>query len=357
VFFIRCGGKLMMKCPKCGTPQVDNLPFCETCGNPFPLKTKLSKASLIGFLLSIISVIGAVLTVDAFTTAVNNPDDTNLLFGFTVAGFVICVVCFIAGLAVSIIGAVKTRKKKMKGKGFAIAGICISALMCVVTVIFSIIVALGLGLLAVIGSSMSGGLHLGTIYDGPTREFGDYQIRMTSNQKEATVFKWYWSGERGDRFIHFPEYYADDVDITGIGGSTGGPLEPFRIVPADASKDYFASAAYRYSSAYNTNLGPEDGLRLFGIKPGTTVYMKEIVFVVSVGQKINVIYLPDDNNNYLAIANDDGSITFYKCYYYFEVDEYNDEYSSVDGDLYSADGDLIYSYEQPSEEEKVIVVE
>ena len=41
-------------------------------------------------------------------------------------------------------------------------------------------------------------------------EFGDYQIRMTSNQKEATVFKWYWSGERGDRFIHFPEYYADD---------------------------------------------------------------------------------------------------------------------------------------------------
>lgn len=25
-----------MKCPKCGTEQVDNKPFCPSCGNIFP---------------------------------------------------------------------------------------------------------------------------------------------------------------------------------------------------------------------------------------------------------------------------------------------------------------------------------
>ena len=85
--------------------------------------------------------------------------------------------------------------------------------------------------------------------------------------------------------------------------------------------------------------------------------MKEIVFTVNVGKKINVISLPQEYNNYVAVINDDGSITFYKCYLYFEVDENNEYFYSVDGDLYSKNSGLKYSYWQPSGEEEVIVVE
>ena len=98
----------MKYCSHCGAEVEDNTQICLNCGcmveGQFPIygaRSKLNVCALVGFILSVASLVFSYL---------------GLLFN-------------LAGLIVSIVGLVQINKKGGRGKGFAIAGICVGAVL------------------------------------------------------------------------------------------------------------------------------------------------------------------------------------------------------------------------------------
>ena len=97
----------MKYCSHCGTEVDDNAQICLNCGcmvDASPVlaaKTNLNACSLIGFILSTASIVLS-------------------YFGMPIT---------LAGIIVSIVGLVQTNRKGERGKSFAIAGICIGAVL------------------------------------------------------------------------------------------------------------------------------------------------------------------------------------------------------------------------------------
>lgn len=96
----------MKFCEHCGAELVDDALICVKCGCPTTSttvidanKTKLNAVALVGFILSMVS----------------------LLLPY------IGVVTALAGMICSIIGLVHVKRKNERGKGFAIAGISVGA--------------------------------------------------------------------------------------------------------------------------------------------------------------------------------------------------------------------------------------
>lgn len=103
----------MKYCEKCGNELLDEAVICPKCGcavRDMPQRqeevpARLSVCALVGFILSLVSVIFFV-----------NP------FGLLA----------VAGFVNSVIGLVHCNKKKLRGRGFAIAGIVVGAIFTVV---------------------------------------------------------------------------------------------------------------------------------------------------------------------------------------------------------------------------------
>ena len=115
---------LMNKCPVCGAPQVDQLPFCDTCGNRFPEKRKFSKLCVIGFGIALASV--ACSLAGFWCTDFSNV--TPFLFKVAVVAYILAVGCCVAGIILSCKGISEVRSGKVKGSPFGIVGIVLSAL-------------------------------------------------------------------------------------------------------------------------------------------------------------------------------------------------------------------------------------
>ena len=115
----------MKFCTHCGAELAEDAEICLKCGCPTSVKTQeaevvksnLNPLALVGFILSLVS--GFLSLVLLLVTA-------NSSSGI----FVLAIPFTIAGLVCSIIGLVKTKRNKQRGKGFAIAGLVVSAVVC-----------------------------------------------------------------------------------------------------------------------------------------------------------------------------------------------------------------------------------
>jgi len=254
----------------------------------------------------------------------------NAPLPFVELGFVLIVVFFLAGLIVSITGVVASRKPCLKGRLFAITGLIFSSFTAVVLIIA--------GLLTYILVAGAKAIENAPTYSGDVKQYDGYEVRGHSEKSEATVMKWYWDGDPDNNVIMIPEYTPDGQKITGIGNVFFFP-DYFRIVMEDSSRDYFESTDYKESIEGDSFRFPtENNLADFGIKQGTIVRFDEIVFTVVIPADVLRVEVVTSKFGF-GVINDDGSITFYRCYYHFECDEDNPKYFSDDnGVLYYKSG-------------------
>lgn len=115
----------MKYCVHCGSELFDEAIVCPKCGCPAtPLDTKaktirpLSALALLGFVLSLVAI-------SLFSL---------LALGSTELSYV-TIPFAIAGMVCSIVGSVNAKRKNMRGRGFAVAGIVVSAVVCAIWVI------------------------------------------------------------------------------------------------------------------------------------------------------------------------------------------------------------------------------
>ena len=115
----------MKYCSHCGAELLDEAVLCTKCGcwtndrgkvaevsNPRP---SLNKLALAGFILSLVSAF-----ISLFFMGIETDSSVLLFTGVPVA---------ISGFICSIVGLVRLKKNKQRGKGFAITGIVLGALV------------------------------------------------------------------------------------------------------------------------------------------------------------------------------------------------------------------------------------
>ena len=120
-----------------------------------------------------------------------------------------------------------------------------------------------------------------------------------------------------------------EMTISGLGGTQGEEELFFRIIPPE-------SKIFR---GYVPGDGdPKDHLDEYGIEPGTKVIFDEVEFTIVMNRAITEVKLPpaDNENIYMVMENEDGSITFYRCFIRFDCSKviFN-YYADEDGVLFS----------------------
>ena len=132
----------MRNCPRCGAPQADGIPTCDLCGMLFPgeKKPKTHKrfnfAGVFGLLCAILAV-GSTILIFAMAEKmdiVEDPYETMAVAIFLLVGVSGAITFPFAGMILACIG-VKKGKTPMTGRGFGIAGIVLSSMTLVVSVL------------------------------------------------------------------------------------------------------------------------------------------------------------------------------------------------------------------------------
>ncbi|MDO4877633.1 MAG: zinc-ribbon domain-containing protein, partial [Oscillospiraceae bacterium] len=142
-----------MFCPNCGTQNPDGTSFCSNCGSPLTSNVNPAPAPAPAPVAPVAPVAPAPQPAPSYTpnqqpvTAIQ--PQTNGTNGLCLAGFIISLVSIVLGgslslisLILCIIGVNSAGKKNQKGKGQAIAGIIISAVLVLIW-IFAIIFGVG----------------------------------------------------------------------------------------------------------------------------------------------------------------------------------------------------------------------
>ena len=189
------------------------------------------------------------------------------------------------------------------------------------------------------------GLSDNKFSEDPVR-YGDYAVVYNDKKTEAAVATYFWDGDPAHNTIDLTTLTPDGVRITSIGTDSKIAPRGFSIELADPDKDFYKSVGYQNSDAANTSWIPtEDSVADFGIPEGTVVNFEEVVFTIRMNEKIDNV-VARQNNLSLATINDDGSITFYRYYYYFECSSDNPNYYSKDGVLYDwySNQDVFYQH-------------
>ena len=199
------------------------------------------------------------------------------------------------------------------------------------------------------------------VYSGGTRYYDSFLVQMSdrtdTDLPEAVALKYYWSGDPKDKFIRPEILNNGQIKITSVGyreSLYSGPYplayHSFEIaLPLEKSFPGFRSNTFYIED-------PKDHLDEYGITPGTKVIFDEIEFHViihsdiqhvCIGYDSNGFPAPSDKmlNHFLVVENDDGSITFYRYYLFFECSEDNERfYADEDGILHvkdNSDGALV----------------
>ena len=340
----------MYNCPNCGGPLENGDKFCSSCGVVLPEapaaeqtgiipgpveagvsypKPKYSTLSVVGFCMSVTATI--ILVVFALLVAADNSFAGSMVFLVFVAALV-----FIASLIISIIGTVSARKKNLKGRALGIAGIVISAVGNVASAIAIVIVIFIFGLIALFVLALGKGLAENPRYTGPTETAGNYEVRMLSEDdySEAMARNYYWDGDTNNTYIR-AEYINDETKITSFGGPPPGfmgPMTTFYFVPVK-EKDYYGSDKYKEVIDKKDDQTPT--FLSYYIEPGTKVYFEEVEFTVYINEDVRNIKIGGAKELcYMLFLNDDGSITVYRYYLYFECSDENKYFYSKDGVLY-----------------------
>ncbi len=130
---------------------------------------------------------------------------------------------------------------------------------------------------------------------------------------------WKWSGDLEDTIIEIPDTDGDKTLIDRLGGPIGSnaPMTAFRI-ETNCDELYQGDDAPKYS---------------FDVSFDT------VTFTLKLGKNISSITSVHGNTNsqtnqYIAIENEDGSVTFYKVLFKAECSDENKTFYSKDGKLY-----------------------
>ena len=124
----------MKYCKYCGSEMYDEALICMKCGCPAssPVtevevnRPKLNVLALLGFIFSLVGSFVSFLLLVAGSDSATGAFLLGLPFG-------------IAGLVCSIIGLVKVKRKGQRGKGFAIAGLVVGAVICAIWLLILVI--------------------------------------------------------------------------------------------------------------------------------------------------------------------------------------------------------------------------
>ena len=140
----------MKNCPKCGAPQADCLPVCDLCNSVFPGEKRPKEWKIINFpgvfglLCAILAVVSTYLIVH-FAIKMDSTEDSYEILTLAVAFLLAlagAITLPIAGMILSCIGAKMNKYPHIWGKGFVIAGIILSSLTLVISVLFILLVVL-----------------------------------------------------------------------------------------------------------------------------------------------------------------------------------------------------------------------
>ena len=321
----------MKNCPNCGTPQEGDALFCDACGNRFPAKARVCTLCVIGFICSLVSLLcPAVLFGSSIFIFGTDRIGTDLFKYILEISCVVNATAAIAGLIISIIGTRKARRQKLNGIGLGITGIVISALMIFLSIAGVVLIVLFIALLiAAIGGSNAKNPNFNA---DPVR-YGNYEVRIDENKDIACLTTWYWSGDPGDTVISIPDETPGGAKITYIGASDYRRPR-FSVSNDDSAHDYCLTTGFKNSEAYHSDvfIVPDDPA-FFGIQPDRDVNIETLIFTVKIGSEVEYLNFYS-YDLYMITENDDGVITIYKYYYYFECSEDNEKFFSKDGKLY-----------------------
>ena len=341
----------MLNCPYCGSPLGNGEKFCGSCGASLPYeplasqsgtyqgpaatvipekKRAYSIACIVGFSISIFAM-AAMLLWDILGSSHFDPTNTDDLLVYVVALLVV-VLAFTTSLIISIIGLVSSRKKRLKGKGFGIVGIVVSAVGNAIIIVQFALAALLLGLISLFVSGSSANPK----YTGQIERVGSYEVRMLSenDHSEALAERYFWDGDPDNTYIG-AEILNGKTEITSYGGPPpgfSGPMSSFHVLPVE-DRDYYDYE--KYIESLDNSDAPQPQFDKFFFEPGTKVYFDEVVFTVYINEDVRNIKIGGSHNEeYLAFRNDDGSVTVYRYYLYFECSEENEKFYAKDGILY-----------------------
>ena len=288
-------------------------------------KTKISKICLAGFIFSVLPVL--CVAVD-FTV---QEDIVRIIMVIT------SLVFLVTGLIVSIIGMLKDQEKRI---GFGIAGASVSAVFMAPFVLYLLLANVFYKANKEYEErtyNKSGNVVYKSFY-GPESEGSNFLVRRTdvADDNSCMAIYWYWDGNPEHNKINVPFYLDTDTQAGLHPTSMGGNelhSEGFCIVLRPEEKDFFNTPEYLNSpKKSDIHTDPE----AFGVAPGTEVHYEEIVFTVVIHRDIWHVSmgLGKGEQGYLAVINDDKSITFYHYTFYFECNPDNPVYYSENGVLY-----------------------
>ena len=134
----------MKTCPRCGAPQADGLPTCDVCGSLFPGEKKPKKkihinfAGIFGLVCALLAIVSNVLIFSLVAKYEDTEDPYEIIAVFIIVLLAIAgaVTLPFAGMILSIIGVKKSKTFNMGGKGFGIAGIILSSIMVLVSLLY-----------------------------------------------------------------------------------------------------------------------------------------------------------------------------------------------------------------------------
>ena len=158
------------------------------------------------------------------------------------------------------------------------------------------------------------------VYSGEWQEYGDFTLKYKSNNKRyAMVAEWKWDGDLDNTIIEIPDECEKTV-IEAMGGplGTNAPMKSFQI-KSDCELRFQGTDPEKYKDV--------------------EVSFDEVVFTLKIGKNIKKVHMnyrdrEDDEYNWVAIENNDGSVTFYRIYFEVECDDENKTFYSKDGKLY-----------------------
>ena len=286
---------------------------------------KLSLACIIGF-----SIAGLMALLDICLGIWSSASENIMVSAIWGIAFVISIVVFLASLIISIVGLVSAKKKKRKLWGLGLAGIIVSAVGEAITLVLTIILAAVVGLAALIGGAIA---EETDAYLGKEDLHGDFLVKLKSYEEsnKCSAITWYWDGDPDNN--HIDVNSVDGIKLMHVGEQT----KTFTIKLSDDLDNYFDTREFQNSEA-SDGYYIQETPSYFGIDSGTEVTFEEIEFTIHLSKNVDqVVITPEGAERYMAIVNEDGSITIYKYYVYFEVDARNEKFITDDGILALSD--------------------
>ena len=319
----------MKKCPVCKTKLYDGDKQCCTCNYVFPAEMPVSRLCLAGFVCALIPV---------FFFIIHRVSGASFNRFTVIAG----LIAIFASLVLSITGLIMGHYKKI---GFGIAGVIVS----VIVLVPWILVTAAVFLISNAKTDDSPSYyretepttvatewhpnHYGSEYNG--NNFSVERVYDMDDPNACVLVNSFWNGDPQYSGIDIPYFVGkDNRSLTVVSlGSSDPRIGGFTIAIKPEEKDFFKKQSY-LNSPKTGDIASDPSS--FGVQQGRAYRYEEIVFKIKIDNNVKEVYIDSSGEvpGYLAVVNDDLSITFYRYYLFFECSEENEYLYSEEGVLY-----------------------